>query len=361
MAPSPGWALPQVSTRPFLKMKNPKMIKNILSKKILLPTTFIVAVFSVYSVPNLKNIKTPVANFATIQRITSTKHTLQTQVIKQTDLFNFINSLNNTNNQKIPSPNVLNPETAEKININNLLKLLKPNTKTIISRYLKTLKNAKLTDFNVLTKANTKITKQNLTSLQIIKKYSFKIPRSTIIKTTENLPYGKSVVKQEGKDGKMIVQEQIQIPIINQNFKLNDSNTTYKILESTKPVPKIIEKGAPKTYRTTTVNGETIRYYRKLNVWATSYDSSCKGCNNITATGRILTYGIIAVDPRVIPLHTCIYVPGYGYGQAEDTGGAIKGNKIDLAFEDVQYGWWSARHVDIYIMDCKDAKLPWNK
>jgi len=49
-----------------------------------------------------------------------------------------------------------------------------------------------------------------------------------------------------------------------------------------------------------------------------------------TATGKSCEFGIVAVDPKVIPLHTLMYIEGYGFGVAEDTGGAIKGNKIDL-------------------------------
>ncbi|MEW6226501.1 MAG: peptidoglycan DD-metalloendopeptidase family protein [Bacillota bacterium] len=55
----------------------------------------------------------------------------------------------------------------------------------------------------------------------------------------------------------------------------------------------------------------------------------------ITATGTRAHHGTVAVDPSVIPLGMKMYIPGYGYGVAEDTGGAIKGNRIDLFFDDV--------------------------
>jgi 3D (Asp-Asp-Asp) domain-containing protein len=52
----------------------------------------------------------------------------------------------------------------------------------------------------------------------------------------------------------------------------------------------------------------------------------------LTYTGKKARYGLVAVDPRVIRLGTMLYIEGYGYAEAADIGGAIKGNKIDLCF-----------------------------
>ncbi|WP_040978165.1 3D domain-containing protein [Oceanobacillus jeddahense] len=74
--------------------------------------------------------------------------------------------------------------------------------------------------------------------------------------------------------------------------------------------------------------GETI------SVEATAYTADCNGCSGVTATGVDLNQDpnakVIAVDPSVIPLGSEVYVEGYGYATAADTGGAINGNKIDL-------------------------------
>ncbi|ANU26869.1 G5 and 3D domain-containing protein [Planococcus versutus] len=73
---------------------------------------------------------------------------------------------------------------------------------------------------------------------------------------------------------------------------------------------------------------------KEFYVSATAYTASCTGCSGITATGINLKTNpglkVIAVDPSVIPLGSKVWVEGYGNAIAGDTGGAIKGNKIDL-------------------------------
>ena len=76
-------------------------------------------------------------------------------------------------------------------------------------------------------------------------------------------------------------------------------------------------------------NGEVVR---TLKVIATAYSPEDPGVGNRTSLGLPLRKGVIAVDPRIIPYRTKLYVPGYGFGEALDTGGAIKGNRIDVAF-----------------------------
>ncbi len=72
---------------------------------------------------------------------------------------------------------------------------------------------------------------------------------------------------------------------------------------------------------------------KEMEVNASAYSSQDPGCSKYTSTGQLLRKGIVAVDPKVIPLGTKMYIPGYGYGIAADVGSAIKGKKIDLAFE----------------------------
>lgn len=69
---------------------------------------------------------------------------------------------------------------------------------------------------------------------------------------------------------------------------------------------------------------------RELDMVATGYSPYEGSATGRCATGMHAGYGVVAVDPRVIPLHSLLYIEGYGYAIAGDTGGAIKHNRIDL-------------------------------
>ncbi len=70
-----------------------------------------------------------------------------------------------------------------------------------------------------------------------------------------------------------------------------------------------------------------------------------------TATGIKPHVGVVAVDPNIIPLGTRLYVEGYGYGRAADTGGSIIGNQIDIFMEERnQCLSWGRRTVKVYIL-----------
>lgn len=78
----------------------------------------------------------------------------------------------------------------------------------------------------------------------------------------------------------------------------------------------------------------SVRRFRLMSLVATAYcpNRCCGSSGGRTATGRKAEYGIAAVDPRVIPLGTTLYVDRYGFAIAADTGRKIKGFRIDLCF-----------------------------
>ncbi len=74
--------------------------------------------------------------------------------------------------------------------------------------------------------------------------------------------------------------------------------------------------------------------------------------SDTTKLGLKLRRGLVAVDPKVIPLRTRLYVKGYGYAYAADTGSAIKGNRIDLAVKDkYEEAKFNRHNVPVYILD----------
>lgn len=74
--------------------------------------------------------------------------------------------------------------------------------------------------------------------------------------------------------------------------------------------------------------------YKEITVKATAYTASCKNCSGITYTGFNLKKNpnakVISVDPKVIPLGSKVFIPGYGEAIAADKGSSVKGNKIDV-------------------------------
>lgn len=96
--------------------------------------------------------------------------------------------------------------------------------------------------------------------------------------------------------------------------------------------------------------GTPSSYSRVIEMDASAYSSYESG--SYTARGHALRRGYVSVDPSVIPLGTEVYVEGYGYAVADDTGGAIIGHKIDLAMdsydEAIQFG---RRNVKVYVLN----------
>ena len=94
-----------------------------------------------------------------------------------------------------------------------------------------------------------------------------------------------------------------------------------------------------------------LAYVEAIDMEATAYLPADGGGSGLTAMGIPATYGIVAVDPYVIPLGTRVYIPGYGEALAADTGGAIYGNRIDLCME--SYGEamnFGRRIVTVFIL-----------
>lgn len=99
-----------------------------------------------------------------------------------------------------------------------------------------------------------------------------------------------------------------------------------------------------------------------LHMVATAYAPwCCRGVNDITYTGMKAGFGVVAVDPKVIPLRSVLFIEGYGHAIAGDIGGAIKGYRIDLGFDSTREATrWGRRPVRVYILSeaARTAKQP---
>lgn len=132
------------------------------------------------------------------------------------------------------------------------------------------------------------------------------------------------------------------------------------------PTTRIISYGTKIVLRELETPDGLIRYWRKIRVLATSYTAATSGKTRdhpeygITRLGWRARKGIIAVDPTVIRLRTNMYVPGYGFGTAADTGGKIKGRWIDLCYDEHNLVLWK-RWLDVYLLEPVTAArdIPW--
>ena len=163
---------------------------------------------------------------------------------------------------------------------------------------------------------------------------SEEVPFKTKVEGTDELPAGTKKVVQEGEKGEDKVTYKIKYSDGEEVSRKEIDRETVK-----KPVTKIVKKSTVGT-----INGKA--YARKFTVKAYSYTGGGR-----TASGLPAAVGRIAVDPRVIPLGTKVYVEGYGFATAADTGGNIKGNTIDVYYNsESQCRQWGCRYITIYIL-----------
>ena len=153
---------------------------------------------------------------------------------------------------------------------------------------------------------------------------------STVRKNDSSLTKGKEQVVASGSNG--LVEKRYTVVLENGKEVSRELVSEDVKKEAAQRVVAVGTKAiqqAPSRGTSSAVAGKTI------TMEATAYNWDCATCNGrgLTATGYNLKAnpdGVIAVDPRVIPLGTKVYVEGYGYAVARDTGGAIKGNRIDV-------------------------------
>lgn len=173
---------------------------------------------------------------------------------------------------------------------------------------------------------------------------SQKLPKQTVYQDDPETEAGDDKILSEGEDGEKIITTKI-------TYYKNEEYSRQQLEEKIIPAKnKIISRGTKIVWKILNTPEGEIKYWKKMRVYATHYDKYCNGCDEWTAIGMRAGKGVIAVDPKVIKLRSKVYVPGYGLAVAGDTGGAIKGNIIDLGFEDARTAGWWAHYIDIYLL-----------
>ncbi|MBH0163135.1 DUF348 domain-containing protein [Fictibacillus sp. 23RED33] len=183
-------------------------------------------------------------------------------------------------------------------------------------------------------------------------------PFAVVNRKDSGLTKGKERVVQDGKKGKRekrfeVVMEngkEISRKLISEKTLSDSSDKIVAVGTKAQPKPQ------PVVSRSQSASASSSSGGREITVTSTAYTANCAGCSGITATGFNLKSNpnakVIAVDPSVIPLGSKVYVEGYGYAIASDTGGAIKGNKIDVFFSSQSRAEsWGRKSVKIRIIN----------
>jgi uncharacterized protein YabE (DUF348 family) len=172
---------------------------------------------------------------------------------------------------------------------------------------------------------------------------------AVVTKKDSQLPKGEQRVISQGEQG--LVSKHYEVILENGKEVSRKLVKTETIKQSKDRIvavgtkvnsPQIVSRGSG------TVSQE---FY----VTATAYTANCNGCSGRTRTGINLRSNpnmkVIAVDPRIIPLGSKVYIEGYGYAIAADTGSAIRGYKIDVFFPEQSSAFrWGRKRVKIKVI-----------
>jgi 3D (Asp-Asp-Asp) domain-containing protein len=189
-------------------------------------------------------------------------------------------------------------------------------------------------------------------SYQVVETREVPIPFKKIFTLSRTAPLGRTSVAHTGVNG-----------VLDKTYRITYRNATavrYDLI-STKvvkaPVDFEVVAGYTREARALPSRSGVYNRCREIDMVATGYSPYEGSGAGLCANGMHAGFGLVAVDPRVIPLGTHLYVEGYGYALAGDTGGAIRGARIDLGQD--TYSAAEAvgrRRVHVYILANADGR-----
>lgn len=176
------------------------------------------------------------------------------------------------------------------------------------------------------------------------------LPFETLYQPLDALEIDQKQTQQPGAYG--VLAERVRI-------RLEDGHEVSRSIEgqwvAQEASDQIVGYGTNIVIRAVATADGSIEYWRAVTMYATSYSPSRAGIApdhpwfGITASGRPLTKGLVAIDRSLIPFGTRMYVPGYGFAEAADTGGGVRGRWIDLGYDDNNYVGWH-QYLTVYFL-----------
>ena len=186
--------------------------------------------------------------------------------------------------------------------------------------------------------------------LTVYERVTEQAEHGTVYRSTPDLPKGQERVARKGVDGQhTAIYEQTWVSgqlVTSQYVEEITSTSVDEIVEQGTAVTSVdaddkvvnVTTNADGSGYLTFASGGTMKFSKAVQVTATAYTAGYDGVDHTTATGTFVHKGVAAVDKRVFPLGSDLYVMAkgmeYGLTKAEDTG--MKGQKIDLYLESYQ-------------------------
>lgn len=168
------------------------------------------------------------------------------------------------------------------------------------------------------------------------------VPHDTFQQPSNQLLAGQRRVIQPGKNGVLVNKIKV--------VKADGVEVSRQVVSSrvlAEPKTSVIAYGIAKAQAPAARNIQG-KVKKVMTMEATAYTHT----GNPTATGIYPYKGVVAVDPKVIPLGSKLYVEGYGYCEAQDTGGAIKGDRIDVFLDTKEQCFeWGRKIVQVYLLE----------